>query len=492
MIVTGRARERAARTESRVQAVFALFPDGTPFACRLQRLGTALRPHPVNAITRPRIVILGAGFGGLQAARALADADADVLLVDRQNHHTFQPLLYQVATAGLSAPQIAAPVRHIVSRQANCSVLLAEATAIDAPGRRVLLHDAPPLPYDYLIVATGVTHSYFGHEADWAPHAPGLKTLDDALEIRRRVLLAFERAETEPDPAQRAAWLTFVIVGGGPTGVELAGTLAEIAHHTLRHEFRRIDPTSARVVLVEAGPAVLSSFPPTLSASGRAQLEALRVEVMTGTMARAIDAEGVVVDRAGVHADDARIAARTVLWAAGVQGSPLGASLPAERDGAGRVHVTPQCNLAAHPEVFVIGDLAHFAHDGAPLPGVAPVANQMGLHAAACIGRLIAGDAPAALPRFAYRDKGSLATIGRRAAIAVFPRGPLWPALRLSGFIAWLAWLFIHVLFLIGFRNRFTVMLDWAWSYLTYQRHARLIFGSLDRRPPAPPAQRPG
>jgi NADH dehydrogenase len=453
-----------------------------------------LRPFRIdlNAVTLPRIVIVGAGFGGLQAARALADAPAEVLLLDRQNHHTFQPLLYQVATAGLSAPQIAAPVRHIVSRQENCSVLLAEAVAIDAPARQVHLRDALALSYDYLVVATGVTHSYFGHEADWAPHAPGLKTLDDALEIRRRVLLAFEHAETEPDPAQRAAWLTFVIVGGGPTGVELAGTLAEIAHHTLRHEFRRIDPTSARVVLVEAGPSILSSFPPALSASGRTQLEALRVEVMTDAMATAIDGHGVSLARGGgASSATQRLQARTVLWAAGVQGSPLGASLPAERDRAGRVHVTPACNLAAHPEVFVIGDLAHFAHDGESLPGVAPVANQMGLHAAACIRRLIAGEPPGALPRFAFRDKGALATIGRRAAIAVFPRGPLWPALKLSGFIAWLAWLFIHVLFLIGFRNRFTVMADWAWSYVTYQRHARLIFGAVgprEARPRRPPA----
>lgn len=426
-------------------------------------------------------MIIGAGFGGLQAARALRDVEAEVLLVDRSNHHTFQPLLYQVATAGLSAPQIAAPVRHIVAGQANCRVLMAEVTAIDAERRTVICREAPPLPYDYLVVATGVTHSYFGHDADWAPHAPGLKTLDDALEIRRRVLLAFERAELESDPQARAAWLTFVIVGGGPTGVELAGTLAEIAHHTLRDEFRAIDPTAARVVLLEAGEAVLSGFPPSLSARGRSQLERLKVEVHTGAMARAIDADGVVVDRAG---GGGRIAARTVLWAAGVQGSPLGRSLPAERDRAGRVRVTPNCNLASHPEIFVIGDLAWFDHDGRQLPGVAPVANQMGLHAADCLRRLIAGDAPASLPRFRYRDKGSLATIGRRAAIAVFPAGPLWPALRLSGFIAWLAWLFIHVFFLIGFRNRITVMSDWAWSYFTYQRHARLIF---ERAPPPAP-----
>jgi NADH dehydrogenase len=431
-------------------------------------------------MTQPRIVIIGGGFGGLAAARALRDAPAEVVVVDRQNHHTFQPLLYQVATAGLSATQIAAPIRHILARQPNCRVLLGEAIDVDAGARRVLLRDAPPLAYDYLIVAAGVTHWYFGHDADWAPHAPGLKTLDDALEIRRRVLLAFEHAELEADPAARAAWLSFVVVGGGPTGVELAGTLAEIAHHTLRDEFRSIDPTSARVVLVEAGESILSSFPPALSASGRAQLERLRVEVLTGSPARRIDAQGVLLSRGG---QDEHLPARTVLWAAGVQAAPLAARLPAARDRAGRVRVTPACHLPAHPEIFVVGDLAALEHEGAQLPGVAPVANQMGLHAADCVRRLIAGTPAEALPRFAYRDKGSLATIGRRAAIAVFPPGPLWPALKLSGFIAWLAWLFIHVLFLIGFRNRFTVMLDWAWSYFTYQRHARLIFGR-DKGPP--------
>ncbi len=421
-------------------------------------------------VARPHVVIIGGGFAGLNVARGLGSLPLDVTLIDRHNYHLFQPLLYQVAMAVLSPGDIAVPIRAIVSKERNVKVLFAEARAIDVSNRLVLL-DEGEVHYDYLVLATGASHAYFGHD-EWAPLAPGLKTLDDALEIRRRVLLAFERAELEDDAAARAAWLTFVIVGGGPTGVELAGTLAEIAHHTLRHEFRRIDPTQARVILVEAGPTILSSFPPSLSASGRAQLERLKVEVMTGALAKAIDAQGVTLDRAG---GGQRIAARNVLWAAGVRGSPLGESLPAERDRVGRVRVTPACFVPAAPEVFVIGDLAAFDHDGAQLPGVAPVANQMGLHVAECIRRRLQGAAPAELPRFAYFDKGALATIGRRAAIAQFPAGPFWPEIRLSGYLAWLAWLFIHVLFLIGFRNRFTVLLDWAWSYFTYQRHARLV-----------------
>jgi NADH dehydrogenase len=443
---------------------------------------------------RPRIVVVGAGFGGLWAARALQRAEAEVVLIDRTNHHVFQPLLYQVATAGLSAPQIAAPIRHIVERQRNCRVLLAEVTGIDTVQRVVELADGQSQPYDYLVVATGVRHAYFGHDA-WAAHAPGLKTLTDALEIRRRVLLAFERAEAESDPKRRAAWLTFVIVGGGPTGVELAGTLAEIARHTLRNEFRSIDPASARVVLLEGGERVLASYVPTLSARAERDLVRLGVEVRTRTVARHIDAEGVEAhdqtldqtrDQTGAAADSAEhIAACTVLWAAGVQASPLGAELPAERDRAGRVKVAPAGHLPGHPDIWVVGDLAFLAQDGQPLPGVADVAKQMGRHAARCIGQMLHGADPGALPPFRYRDKGALATIGRNSAVAQFPGG-----IKLSGFIAWLTWVFIHIFFLIDFRNRFVVMLDWAWSYFTYQRHARLIF-EREAAPSAPPPPAP-
>jgi NADH dehydrogenase len=426
---------------------------------------------------RPRVVVVGAGFGGLWAARALARADAEVLLLDRTNHHVFQPLLYQVATAGLSAPQIAAPIRHIVEKQRNCRVLLADVTGIDVAARLVRLADGKTESYDYLVVATGVTHSYFGHD-EWAPYAPGLKTLTDAVDIRRRVLLAFERAEAESDPQQRDAWLTFVTVGGGPTGVELAGTLAEIARHTLRGEFRSIDPTQARVVLLEGGERVLASYPPSLSASAARDLARLGVDVRTQTAARQIDVNGVQAQ--GPDGTSVSFAARTVLWAAGVQASALGAQLPGERDRVGRVKVTAAGHLPSHPEVWVVGDLAHLEHDGKPLPGVADVAKQMGRHAAKCIGLLLDGATAAALPAFSYWDKGSLATIGRNSAIAQFPGG-----IRLSGFIAWLTWIFIHILFLIDFRNRFVVMLDWAWSYFTYQRHARLIF---EREAPVPAA----
>lgn len=420
--------------------------------------------------TRPRVVIIGGGFGGLSAARALGDLRCELTVIDRQNHHTFQPLLYQVATAGLSATQIAAPIRHILKKHDNCSVLLDEVAGIDPAARRVLLKRGAPEPYDYLVVAAGLTHGYFGHD-HWAPHAPGLKTLADALEIRHRVLLAFERAEAEPDARARAAWLTFVIVGGGPTGVELAGTLAEIARHTLRDEFRQIDPAAARVVLVEGGERILAGYPPRLSDRARAQLERIGVDVLTGHLACHIDERGVDLDAAAGVEPESRIDARTVLWAAGVQAAPIAAALPGERDSMGRVKVSAALHLPAHPEVFVVGDIARFDQDGAPLPGVAPAANQMGAHAALCIAQMIDGVPPERLPAFRYVDKGSLATIGRKAAIAVLPGG-----IQLSGFIAWLAWLFIHVLFLIGFRNRLGVMTDWAWSYFTYQRHARLIF----------------
>jgi NADH:ubiquinone reductase (H+-translocating) len=415
----------------------------------------------------PHVVILGGGFAGLCAARALARAPVQVTLLDRRNHHVFQPLLYQVATAGLSAPDIAAPIRRILRRQKNVTVMLGEVARIDAARRTVVLTEGPrpePPPevtYDALVLATGATHSYFGHPA-WEAEAPGLKSLEDALEIRRRLLLAFECAERETDDARRRAFLTFVVIGGGPTGVELAGTVAELARHTLRNEFRRIDPGSARVMLLEAAPRVLPPYEPDLSEKARRQLVRLGVEVRTGARVIDIGHEGVLLEGAE------RLDARTVLWAAGVAASPVGASLGAPVDRAGRVVVQPDLSVPAHPEVFVAGDLAHFEQDGAVVPGVAPAAMQMGRHAAANVRRLLRGEATRP---FRYRDKGSLATIGRNSAVAQFGR-----RLKLSGFVAWVAWLAVHIFFLIGFRNRLVVMFDWAVAYLTYQRHARLIF----------------
>jgi NADH dehydrogenase len=411
---------------------------------------------------RPRVVILGGGFAGLATARGLRRAPVDVVLVDRANHHAFQPLLYQVATAGLSAPQIAAPIRYILRHQRNCRVLLGEVTAVDVDARRVALSEGLQLDYDYLVVATGVTHSYFGHD-EWAQYAPGLKTMEDALAIRRRILLAFECAELETDATARAEWLNFVIVGGGPTGVELAGTLAEIARHTLASEFRSFDPASARIVLVEAGARVLATYPESLSARALDELRGLGVEVRLGAPVAHIDAHGVQV---GAE----RIAARTVLWSAGVQTTALARQLPGDRDRQGRLHVSRALHLPSHPEVLVVGDLAHVEQNGGVVPAVAQPAKQMGAHAARCIARLAAGAAPATLPAFRYRDYGSMATIGRNAAIAEFPGG-----MKLWGWPAWIAWLFIHIFFLIGFRNRVLVLTDWATSYWTYQRHARLI-----------------
>lgn len=408
----------------------------------------------------PHIVVIGGGFAGLWATRALAGDDVRITLVDRGNHHLFQPLLYQVATAGLSAPDIAAPLRHILRRQRNVTVLMDEVTGIDTGARQVQMRDGDPLSYDYLLVGTGATHAYFGHD-DWATHAPGLKTLDDALLIRRRVLSAFERAEAEPDPAARRALLTFAIVGGGPTGVELAGTLAEIARHTLKREFRRIDPGETRVMLLEAGPRVLSSFPESLSAKARKQLEKLGVEVRTGTPVGAIDGEGVQL---GVE----RIAARTVLWAAGVAASPLARALGVPLDRAGRVPVQPDLSVPGLPDVFVAGDLASVQQDGKPVPGVAPAAKQMGAHVAKVIRARIARRET---PAFRYRDFGNLATIGRNKAIVELH------GLRFSGYPAWLFWLTIHIFFLIGFRNRLIVMLNWTWAYWSYQRAARIILG---------------
>lgn len=407
---------------------------------------------------RPHVLVLGGGFGGLWATRALASAPVRITLLDRTNHHLFQPLLYQVATAGLSAPDIAAPLRNILRGQRNCTVLLGEAVAIDTHGKRVRLADGE-LTYDTLVVATGAMHSYFGNDA-WSTHAPGLKTLDDAFAIRRRILAAFEAAEREDDAGKRAAWLNFVVIGGGPTGVELAGTLAEIARHTLPREFRRSDPASAQVHLVEAGPRVLAAMPESLSETARDALVRLGVTVHTGAPVTGIDADGITLD-------GARISSRTVLWAAGVAASPLGAQLGAATDRAGRVHVAADLSLPDHPDVFVIGDLASLVQaDGRPVPGVAPAAKQMGVHAARMIRARLDGEATTP---FRYRDFGNLATIGRKAAVVDFGR------LKFSGLLAWWFWLTAHLFFLIGFRNRLVVLTDWAWSYWTYQRTARIL-----------------
>jgi NADH dehydrogenase len=408
----------------------------------------------------PHVLILGGGFGGLWATRALASAPVRITLVDRTNHHLFQPLLYQVATAGLSAPDIAAPLRHILRGQRNVTVLLGEARAIDVAARSVRIEDHD-IGYDYLIVATGATHAYFGHD-DWAAHAPGLKTLDDALAIRRRVLSAFEAAEGEDAPAARAAWLNFAVIGAGPTGVELAGTLAEIARHTLRREFRRCDPRDAKIHLLEAGPRVLAAMPESLSASAKAQLEKLGVIVHTGEAVTAIDAHGVSLG-------DTRIESRSVIWAAGVVASPLGRQLDAPIDRAGRVIVQPDLSVANHPELFVIGDLASLAQaNGKPVPGIAPAAKQMGSYVANVIRARLRG---AQEKPFRYRDYGNLATIGRMAAVVDLGR------LKFSGLLAWWFWLAAHIFFLIGFRNRIVVLLDWAWAYWSYQRNARIIVG---------------
>lgn len=417
--------------------------------------------------------MIGGGFAGLWAVRALWRAPADVLLVDQHNHHTFQPLLYQVATAGLAAPSIAAPLRHILRRQANVSVRLGEVTRIDPGARRVFIGEEP-VDYDYLLLATGVSHAYFGHD-DWAPVAPGLKTLDDALHIRARILNAFERAEAASDPEQIRALLTFVIVGGGPTGVELAGTLAEIARHTLRGEFRRIDPATTRVVLVEAGPRVLPAFPEDLSASARRQLEKLGVTVRTGRPITHVDA-------AGVRIGDEPLGARTVLWAAGVTASPLARSLGVPLDRNGRVPVAADLSVPGHPEVFVAGDLAAVTSAQGPVPGIAPAAKQMGNHVARALCARLAGRTA---PEFRYQHHGLLATIGRMAAVVDMGR------LRFSGVLAWWFWLAAHIFFLIGFRNRLVVLIDWAGAYWTHQRGARIVTGQATEGRDAAAKRRP-
>ena len=407
-----------------------------------------------------RVVIVGGGFGGLYAARALGDAPVQVTILDRRNHHLFQPLLYQVATAALSPGDIASPIRWILRRQKNSEVLLADVRRVDV-GRRVLVLEDGEIPYDYLILASGATHAYFGHD-EWREVAPGLKTLEDALEIRRRVLLAYERAEREPDPARRTALLTFVVIGGGPTGVELAGALAEISRQSLARDFRHFNPGSARIILVEGGPSLLAAFPESLRESAKGDLERLGVEVRTGTLVTGVRDACVEIGSDAIYA-------ATILWAAGVAASPLGATLGAPLDRAGRVLVQPDLTIPGHPEVFVIGDLALLAGaDGKPLPGVAQVAIQMGRHAARNILRALEHQPYRA---FAYKNLGNMATIGRASAIADFGR------VRLRGWFAWLAWLFVHIMNLVGFRNRVVVLVQWAWAYFSYQRAIRLITG---------------
>lgn len=410
----------------------------------------------------PHILIIGGGFAGLYAARGLRGVEAEVTVLDRHNYHLFQPLLYQVATAALNPSDIAAPIRGILGRQKNVSVILGEAVAIDVDAKKVRLADETDLAYDYLVLATGATHSYFGHP-EWEHFAPGLKTIDDALEIRRRILLAFEAAERETDPERRHALLTFVVIGAGPTGVELAGALSEIARQTMTRDFRRIRPESARVILLEGKERVLPPYPPDLSEKARKQLVELGVEVVTDAVVTDVSADAVCVG-------DRVIPTHTILWGAGVQASPLARSLDVPLDRAGRVLVEPDLTIPGHKDVFVLGDLAAVRqHDGSFVPGVAPAAIQEGQHTAMNLERAIAGQP---LRAFKYKDKGSLATIGRAAAVADLGR------LHISGFFAWMAWLLIHIFFLIGFRNRFLVITQWAWAYFTYQRAARLITGT--------------
>jgi NADH dehydrogenase len=416
--------------------------------------------NDVQTPPKPRVVIVGGGFGGLSAAKALAGQPFEVTLIDRNNHHLFQPLLYQVATAGLSPADIASPIRGILRGQKNARVMLAEVTGIDLKRRQVTA-DGRRIGYDHLIVATGARHAYFGHD-DWAPYAPGLKTIDDATALRRRIQLAFEQAEASDDAEERKRLMTFVVIGGGPTGVEMAGAIAELAKRALAADFRDIDSRCACIILVEAAPRVLTPFDPALSEAARRSLETLGVEVRLGVPVCECNAEGVRVG-------DEFIPTRTIIWAAGVMASPAGRWLGADIDRAGRVKVNPDLSLPGQPDVFVIGDTATLAMpSGGPLPGVAPVAKQQGQYVARL---LVARSRGETVEPFAYRDYGTLATIGRKRAVAQFGK------LKLSGFIAWLLWSLAHVYFLIGFRNRFVVALNWAWSYVTFQRGSRLITG---------------
>jgi len=432
----------------------------------------------------PHVVIVGGGFGGLAAARGLRRARVRVTLVDRRNHHLFQPLLYQVATAALAAPDIAAPIRHLLRRQRNATVLLREVRDVDLEARQLVLEDGV-LPWDHLIVATGNENTWFGRDA-WAADAPGLKSIDDAFDIRHRILGAYEAAEGERDPARLAALMTFVVIGGGPTGVELAGALNEISRRTMRRDFRTYNPAAARVLLVEGGERLLSAFPEGLSDKARAHLVRRGVEVRLQTLATHIDECGVVLRRRGAPDDgseDERVGAATVLWAAGVRGSPLGGRLGAEVDRAGRVHVTPELHVPGRPDVMVVGDLARVAGaDGEPVPGVAPAAIQMGRYAARSVRRRLAGKPP---EPFRFVNKGMMATIGRSAAVAWLGR------IRFAGFFAWLLWVFVHILYLASFRNRLVVFFQWAWAYFTWNRPGRIILERVPRRlaatPRAPP-----
>lgn len=412
----------------------------------------------------PRVVIVGAGFGGLAAAQALKRAAVDITMIDKRNHHLFQPLLYQVATAALSPADIAAPIRAILARNRNTRVLLDRVEGIDSANRLVLLGDGAPVPYDWLILATGARHSYFGRD-DWAEHAPGIKTIDDATAVRRKVLLALERAETETDKARRQALLTFVVIGGGPTGVEMAGAIAELARKSVSRDFRSITPHCSRVILVEGGPRLLASFPEALSAKAKSAIEKLGVEVHLGGRVTSIGADHV---RVGEEV----IPAHTAIWAAGVQASPAAEWLAADADRVGKVHVEPDLRVAGAENVFAIGDTAScMGSGGRALPGVAPVAKQQGRHVAATIIAALKGrKAPGA---FRYRDYGNLATIGRRAAVIDFGR------FRMSGFPAWVLWSVAHIWFLVGFRSRITVGFSWVWNYLTFARSARLITGEI-------------
>jgi NADH dehydrogenase len=436
----------------------------------------------VGGAARPKVLIIGCGFGGIEAVRDLSKAPVEIVLVDRTNHHLFQPLLYQVATAGLSAPAISAPIRHALRDEmarGNLTILKAEVRAIDVAARTATLERGDVVAWDHLIVAAGATHSYFGHD-EWQRYAPGLKTLADAFDIRARMIGAFENAERTDDPAERARSLTFVVIGGGPTGVEMAGTMIEIARHTLRREFRRIDPATARVLLVEGAPRILGAFVEKQSKRAEEELRRLGVEVRTNVRVTAIDADGVDCEATidgGAHRE--RIAARTVIWAAGVAGSPLGAELArgtgAALDRAGRVVVEPDLSLAGHPEISVIGDLASATSYGPKgtrsVPGVSPAAKQMGRTAAANLLRRLRGEPTKA---FRYRDYGNLATVGRKAAVVELAL-PGLGALRFGGFGAWLFWLFAHIYFLIGFRSRLIVLVEWAWAYVTYERGARVV-----------------
>lgn len=438
----------------------------------------ARSPTPSTATggrPRPRVVIVGGGFGGLAAARGLSDADVDVVLLDRRNHHLFQPLLYQVATAGLNPADIAHPIRKVLADQDNVEVLLGEVTGIDRGTQTVTIRDGSTIDFDYLVVATGTSHAYFGHP-EWEIHAPGLKTVEDAIEIRRRVLVAFERAERAEDPDERQANLTFVVVGGGPTGVEMAGAIAEIAFDTLTAEFRSIDPTDAQILLLEGADRVLLTYPESLSAKALEQLQDLGVDVRLDTMVTDIDARTVTTSNGS-------IATRTVVWGAGNEASPLGRLLGDRRgdddtDDAGRIIVDDDLSVPGAPNIFAVGDLAHAVSDGNQVPGVAQGAIQGGRHAARVIQADLAGQQR---PAFRYRDKGELATIGRSSAVGTIG------GLRLSGWVAWMAWWSVHIFFLIDFRSKFVVLFNWAWNYFTFQRGSRLITGPWKPQRPNPP-----